>query len=128
MLIAERCSCLYDSRVQKTTSMNKQIWIGLAEVQPLPGCKLLEEARGAYVHVMAWGNNPEEFRTALELRARELALEIVNLRETEPWQIRSSGELPLREEFFEMESRIHDDVCAVAFGRFHAWLKDQPVG
>jgi hypothetical protein len=40
--------------------------------------------------------------------------------------IRNSAE-ELREEFFEMETRISSDVRGVAFGRFHAWLTEQPV-
>jgi hypothetical protein len=106
--------------------MNKQIWIGLAEVRPLPGCKLLEEAKGAYVHVMAWAETAEKFQKMARLRAADLSLEIVQFRETQPWLIRNAAD-ELRAEFFEMETRISSDVCGVAFGRFHAWLKDQPV-
>ena len=106
--------------------MNKQIWIGFAEVHPLPGCKLLEEAKGAYVHVMAWADSAEQFQKMARLRAADLSLEIVELRDTQPWSIRNSAD-ELRAEFFEMETRISTDVRSVAFGRFHAWLKDQPV-
>ncbi len=108
--------------------MNKQLWIGLAEVRPLPECKLLEEAKGAYVHAMAWANDADEFRAAVINRAADLALELVDLRETEPWSIRNSGEDPLRNEFYEMADRVNADVKLVAFGRFHAWFQDQPVG
>jgi hypothetical protein len=106
--------------------MNKQIWIGFAEVRPLPGCKLLDEAKGAYVHVMAWAETSEEFQKMAKLRAADLSLEIVQFRETQPWLIRNSAD-ELRAEFFEMETRISSDVRGVAFGRFHAWLTEQPV-
>ena len=112
---------------EPTTAMNKQLWIGLAEVRPLPGCKLLEEAKGAYVHVMAWANDVNEFRNAVILRVAELALQLADLREIEPWAIRNSGDDPIRDEFFEMQNRIRDDIESVAFGRFHAWFQDQPV-
>jgi len=108
--------------------MNKQLWIGFAEVRPLPGCALLEEARGAYVHVMAWANTSEEFALAVSSRMYELALEIVDLREVEPWAIRSSGDDPIRDEFFEMADRANADLSLVVFGRFHAWFQDQPIG
>lgn len=108
--------------------MNKQLWIGLAEVLPLAECKLLEEAKGAYVHVMAWADTADEFRAAVVQRATELALVLVDLRETEPWAIRNSSDDPLRDEFFEMQHRISDDTKSIAFGRFHAWFQDQPVG
>jgi hypothetical protein len=106
--------------------MNKQIWIGFAEVRPLPECKLLEEAKGAYVHIMAWAETAEEFQKMASLRAADLSLKIVQFRDTQPWMIRNSAE-ELREEFFEMETRISSDVRGVAFGRFHAWLTEQPV-
>ena len=104
-------------------SMNKQIWIGLAEVRPLPGCKLLEEAKGAYVHVMAWAETPEELHKKASLRAADVSLEIVQMSDTEPWSIRTAAQ-ELHTEFFEMESRIQSDVRGVAFGRFHAWLTE----
>ncbi len=107
--------------------MNKQIWVGLAEVKPLPGCALLEEAKGAYVHVMAWAVDPLEFRNRVALRGADLSLEIVSLSQTMPWTVRNSGDADVRAEFYEMQDRVEDDVKAVAFGRFHAWLKDQPV-
>ena len=108
--------------------MNKQLWIGLAEVRPLAECTLLDEARGAYVHVMAWATTPDEFRAAVVQRATELYLVVVDLTETEPWAIRSSGDDPLRNEFFEMADRANDDMKLVTFGRFHAWFQDLPVG
>ena len=108
--------------------MNKQLWIGLAEVLPLAECKLLDEAKGAYVHVMAWANTADDFRSAVIKRATELALILVDLRETEPWAIRTSSDDPLRDEFFEMQHRLQDDTKSIAFGRFHAWFQDQPVG
>jgi hypothetical protein len=107
--------------------MNKQLWIGLAEVRPLPDCKLLEEAKGAYVHVMAWANDADEFRDAVVLRISELALQLVDLSEIEPWAIRSSGDDPIRDEFFGMQRRIRDDIQSVSFSRFHAWFQDQPM-
>lgn len=112
---------------ENATAMNKQLWIGLAEVQPLPDCKLLEEAKGAYVHVMAWANDADEFRSVVALRTSELALELIDLCEIEPWAIRSSGDDPIRDEFFDMQHRIRDDIQSVSFGRFHAWFQDQPV-
>ncbi len=107
--------------------MHKQLWIGLAEVRPLAECTLLDGARGAYVHVMAWANDADQFRAAVVKRATELALVLIDLRETEPWAIRSSGDSALRNEFYEMADRLESDVKQVAFGRFHAWLQDQPV-
>jgi hypothetical protein len=65
-------------------AMNKQIWIGFAEVRPLPECKLLEEARGAYVHIMAWAETAEEFQKMASLRDADLSLEIVQFRDTQP--------------------------------------------
>ncbi len=106
--------------------MNKQIWIAFAEVRPLPGCKLLEEAKGAYVHVMAWADTAEQFQKMARLRAADLSLEIVEFQDTQPWSIRNSAD-ELRGEFFEMQTRISTDVRSVSFGRFHAWLKDQPI-
>ncbi len=106
--------------------MNKQIWIGLVEVRPLPGCKLLEEAKGAYAHAMAWAETAEDFQKMAALRAADLSLEIVEFRDIQPWSIRNAGD-ELRDEFYQMEQRIASDVRQVVFGRFHAWFKDELV-
>ncbi len=107
--------------------MHRQLWIGLVEVRPLAECNLLEGARGAYVHVMGWANTADEFRAAVVKRSTELHLVIIDLRETEPWAIRSSGEDPLRNEFFEMADRANANQKQLVFGRFHAWFEDQPI-
>lgn len=107
--------------------MHKQLWIGLAEVRPLAECTLLEGARGAYVHVMAWATDADRFRAAVVKRATELALVLIDLRDTEPWAIRNSGDAEVRNEFYDMAERLEVNVKQVAFGRFHAWFQNQPV-
>ncbi len=118
---------MYYFSVPKALIMNTQLWIGLAEVRPLAECNLLEGARGAYVHVMASANNADEFRAAIVRRATELQLVLIDLSQTEPWSIRSSGDEPIRDEFFEMAERAKANLKLVVFGRFHAWFQDLPI-
>jgi hypothetical protein len=60
---------------------------------------------------MAWAENPVQFKQKAALRTADLSLQIVQLRETEPWSIRNSED-DLRAELYEMESRISSNVNA----------------
>jgi hypothetical protein len=105
--------------------MNKQIWVGMAEVTPLEGCTALGGSKGAYVNVMAWAESDVQFRTVLERNMGQLKLALADVRDAEPWEVRSSSpELP--QEMFDMAQAIAEDPSKVSFGVFHAWLKDEP--
>ena len=103
--------------------MNKQIWVGLAEVKPQPGCELLQENKGAFVHTMAWAENVEQFETVLALSCLQFKMDLTGVLHSEPWTMRDQCETE-SEELRELAKEIIGDVSKVAFGTFHAWFKD----
>ena len=105
--------------------MHRQIWVGLAEVTPLEGCTTLGGSKGAFVHVMAWANDEANFRVVLQRNMPQLKLALADVRDPEPWEVRS-GAPDLPKELYEMAYSIADDTAKVAFGVFHAWLNDKP--
>jgi hypothetical protein len=107
-------------------NMNRQIWIGLAEVIPLEGCTALGGSKGAYVNVMAWAEDAAQFRGMLERNLGQLKLALADMRDPEPWEVRSTSSAELPEELFEMAQSIANDPAKVSFGVFHAWLNDEP--
>jgi hypothetical protein len=104
--------------------MNKQIWVGLAEVKPQPGCKMLKEGRGAFVHTMAWAEDAAHFERVLTRCFGQLKMDIAGLRQPEPWMVRSSRPDEETPGLLDMAQQISQDEAKVAFGTFHAWLKD----
>jgi hypothetical protein len=106
------------------TAMNKQIWVGLAEVKPQPGCEMLKEGKGAFVHTMAWAEDVVHFQRVLARCFGQLKMDVNEVRQPEPWVVRSSREDEDSPELLDLAQQIGKDEAKVAFGTFHAWLKD----
>jgi hypothetical protein len=104
--------------------MNKQIWVGLAEVKPQPGCEMLKEGQGAFVHTMAWAEDAEQFQRVLHRCFGQLKMGLIEVRHAEPWAVRSQTDAQNIPEFLDLAQQISEDMTKVSFGTFHAWLKD----
>ena len=103
--------------------MNKQIWVALAEVKPQPDCEMLKEGKGAFVHTMAWAEDAPAFKRVLERCFGQLKMELVGLRQPEPWEVRRRREGE-DAELADLAQQIGEDTAKVSFGTFHTWLKD----
>jgi hypothetical protein len=104
--------------------MNKQIWVGLVEVKPQPGCEMLKEGKGAFVHTMAWAEDAVHFQRVLARCFDRLKMDVNGVRQPEPWVVRSQREDEDSPELLDLAEQISKDESKVAFGTFHAWLKD----
>lgn len=105
-------------------AMNKQIWVGLAEVKPQPGCEMLKEGKGAFVHTMAWAEDAVHFERVLSRCFGQMKMDVTGLRQPEPWMVRSHRENGGSTELLELAQQISKDETKIALGTFHAWLKD----
>ena len=104
--------------------MNKQIWVGLAEVTPQPGCEMLKEGKGAFVHTMAWAEDAEHFKRVLTRCFGQMKMDLGGVRQPEPWVVRSQRQDEGSPELLELAEQISQNEAKIAFGTFHAWLKD----
>lgn len=105
--------------------MHKQIWVGLAELKANPDADIFGGSKGAYVHVMAWAEDSDEFLKVLGRSVKQLKCELIEVRDAQPWAVRDSGVIDTPKELLDMVASIEHDVTKVAFGTFHAWLKDE---
>ena len=99
-----------------------QIWIGLAEVVPLKACSHLEDAKGAFVNVVGWARSEENFRTLVAQVANEMALELLEMDDCEPFSERCSR-IDVSDEILQMVTTAREQPNDVVFGTFHRWLK-----
>ena len=52
--------------IEMDTHNQSDIWIGMVEVRPFFNSELLTNAKGAFVNVLAWATDLEEFRHKIE--------------------------------------------------------------
>jgi hypothetical protein len=97
-----------------------QIWIGLAEVVAVEGCRPLADARGAFVNVVTWANSEAGFHSKVSKMAAELQLQLVDLEDCEPFSKRRA-EWEVDETILDMVDRVNEEPEVVAFGTFHMW-------
>ena len=96
-----------------------EVWIGLAHVKPKPGNGLLDGAKGAFVPVLAWASNADEFVS----RAMDLIggydFHVVEIEDIESFKTRLARS-PIDKDVVALASSINKDNTA-AFASFEAY-------
>src|SRR6202035_1950974 len=70
--------------IRTKLNMKSEIWIGLADVVPLPGCKRLGTGKGAFVKVALWANSDSDFCSKVARAISDLDLKLLELEDREP--------------------------------------------
>jgi hypothetical protein len=104
-----------------------QIWIGTIEVRsPHEGHDLLEAAKGAFVNVVTWAADAEQYRhnagRVIASLGGLLVLDVLNAAPVDEW--RAWTENDFNEEIEDLISRAHDNPRAILYGTFHVFAKD----
>lgn len=100
--------------------MKSEIWIGMAEVVALPGCKRLGSGKGAFVKVMLWADSDSAFYSKADRAAAELDLLLLELEDREPLAKRLSR-IPPGDETEQMAETVRRNPEDIVFGVFHIW-------
>lgn len=107
-----------------TQKKPKELWIGQVEVRPLEGCDVVNNAKGAFVNIITWSADADEYRRNAELVLGELRLFVVDVVRPEPVEARRSREGDFEEVIEDMIDRAQENPNAIIFGTFHLWEKD----
>lgn len=105
----------------------KQLWIGLVEVRPLNGgCKFLGDARGAFVNIVTWASDAEEYRHKADVVVRHLGglfvSEVIAPEPVEARRARTEGRF--EEGIEDIISRAQANPNAIIYGTFHTFERD----
>jgi hypothetical protein len=100
----------------------KQIWIGMVEVRPSVDSRVISEASGAFVNVLTWAIDSEEFRQKAGELMDDLRLQIVAIEKAEPLANRGA-ETQLEEEIARIASEVRYNPSAIRYSTFHTWCE-----
>jgi hypothetical protein len=100
--------------------MKHELWIGLAEVIALPGCKRLGTGKGAFVKVALWANSDSDFYSRVAKAISELDLELLELEDREPLT-KKMAHNQAGDETLQMAETARMNPTDVVFGTFHIW-------
>src|SRR4030081_1200387 len=101
----------------------RQLWIGKLEVRPLKGSHILGDAKGAFVNVVTWACDAEEFRRNADLVLGELRLFILEVEDAEPVSTRREKAM-FEDAIEDMVARAQENPNAIIYGTFHTWDRD----
>jgi hypothetical protein len=109
------------------TTQQKQLWIGMVEVRPMNGkSKILGDTKGAFVNIVTWASDAEQFKRNAELIIGELGglcvCEVVNPEPVETRRARMGGQF--EEDVEDMISRAERNPDAIIYGTFHTFEND----
>jgi len=102
--------------------MKNEIWIGLAEVVALPGCKRLGDGKGAFVKIALWADSDSDFSAKVNKAISELDLHLLELEDREPIAEMLSR-IQAGDETKQMAETARMNPEDVVFGTFHIWQK-----
>jgi hypothetical protein len=99
----------------------------MVEVRSLDsGSNLLDGMKGAFVNIVTWASEAEEFKRNSELVIRNLGglfvAEVVNPEPVEVSRARTKG--GFEEAIEDMISKAQDNPKAIIYGTFHTFEKD----
>ena len=105
----------------------KQLWIGKVEVRPLSGgSDILGDMKGAFVNIVTWATDAEQFRGNAELVINELGglfvSDVHNPEPVEARRARSGGGFD--EEMEDVIARAEVDPNAIIYATFHGFERD----
>jgi hypothetical protein len=95
-----------------------QLWTGLLEVKPLPDADILLTASGAFVRIVTWALDADEFLIKAKKIADHLRLVLVGIQNPEPLlhsAVRDDDEVK------ELQGRAEANRDAILYGTFHTW-------
>lgn len=98
---------------------DKELWIGLAEVEQTTRNGVLGDVRGAFTNAVAMANGKANFRAAVKRGLDDLGLRLIHLKEAETLKTRLS-----KHSISEDLERTADEVKStgeVGFGTFHTF-------
>lgn len=68
-----------------------EVWIGLAEVEQMPGTGVLLDRNLAFVNVLSLAHDEHHFRSAVELGLEQLGFKLLELEDAEPFLVRAAA-------------------------------------
>jgi hypothetical protein len=103
----------------------KQLWIGLVEVRALGENKILGNTKGAFVNIVTWAFNAEDYRRNAETVIGNLGgLFVAEVVAPEPVEARRARNVVFDEEIEDIISRAKGNPNAIIYGTFHTFEKD----
>lgn len=102
---------------------NRQLWIGLVEVRAESG-DILGDAKGAFVHIVTWASDAEEYRRNADLVLNKLGLFIIDVETPEPVAERRRKGTTFEDEVEDIIVRAEDNPNAIIYSTFHTWERD----
>ena len=98
----------------------REIWIGMVEVRPFADSKLISDADGAFVNVLTWAVDSDEFACKAGELMEYLHLQLVSIEGAEPLANRGL-ELELDEDIAAIAREVRYNPAAIMYGSFHTW-------
>jgi hypothetical protein len=99
---------------------HKEIWIGMVEVRPSIDSSVIADADGAFVNVLTWASNSNEFRQKVGELMNDLRLHVTGIESAEPLTQRGPEE-SLDQEIRRVAGEVRRNPDAIMYSTFHTW-------
>jgi hypothetical protein len=94
-------------------------WIGLAQVKPRPGNKLLDDAAGAFVAAVSLASGLDDYVAKVTTVLSAYGFDVLNIKDIEPCVVRAQ-KYPLESAVQELSEQVSEEG-PVSLGTFHTF-------
>jgi hypothetical protein len=115
-----RCNSIRIVMMSSPSSEPPEIWIGKLEIRPFFDSALLGDATGAFVNVLTWASNPDQFRRKCGELMDSLHMQLIAIENAEPLASRGS-EAGYETEFASLVREVRLNPNAIRYSTFHTW-------
>jgi hypothetical protein len=100
---------------------DRQVWIGLVHVRPMPGCGLLENGeKGAFTWVLTWAGSAGEYETKVRSVLEEYQFFSLEVEDVQTF----SEDGDWAEDIYEEYLRVSTNREWTVYTRFHTYAVD----
>jgi hypothetical protein len=94
----------------------------MVEVRPFADSEVLADASGAFVHVLTWAVDSNEFERKARDLMEHLRVELVDIENAEPLANRGPED-GLDREIARIAAEVRGNPTAIMCGTFHLWTE-----
>ena len=103
--------------------MPREVWIGLVNLIPGGGNKDLEGAKGAYVNILAFAENEEDYRNLVKFAAYEHNYSIRKIKDVESFATRIKN-YEIDEALLKLSKKVQE-TGKTHFGEFFVYENEE---
>lgn len=113
----------YRSESLRVQNKPKQLWVGAVEVRPLCGCEIFDYSQGAFVNVVTWAADVDQYAKNVAQALAKMRLFVMSIENPEPVDAKRKKDGSFAASIEEIIAEAAQNPQATLCGEFYTFAK-----